>query len=73
MCAAGSRRTRTAGFAASRPSSTAAFKQTTSVPSVLLTVLAASSPASVASRPRVHQLTDPLDVEAAERELRQGG
>jgi hypothetical protein len=49
MRAGGSRSTRSAGSLAISPSSAAAFRQTTSVPSVLLTALTAASPASTAS------------------------
>jgi hypothetical protein len=49
MCAGGRRCTRSAALTASRPSSTAELRHTTSVPSALFTVFAASSPASTSS------------------------
>ena len=55
-----------AGFAAISPSLTASFRQTTSVPSVLLTVLA-RLPGLHGFGQLVHQAADVLDIHAAER------
>ncbi len=56
--AGGSRCARSAGLTASKPSSTAELRQTTSVPSALLTVLAASSPASTSSASSARNCAD---------------